>query len=65
MSSSIDLPDLVIQKCIPDCTTCPRVWTNPKLNHKIICNCIKCVHNVINQNTTSNISLVKNDRIAK
>ena len=37
------IPDLITTKCIPDCKTCSKFWTNNNFRHTIICKC-KC-HN--------------------
>jgi hypothetical protein len=39
--------DLVTTKCIPDCESCSRIWTNIDIGHKIICKC-KCHNDMSN-----------------
>jgi hypothetical protein len=41
-----EIQDLVVEECIPSCETCPCIWTNKNINHRIVCNCKKCEHGI-------------------
>jgi len=42
--SSLNLADLVIDECIPNCKLCKRVWKNEIIHHQIVCYCRNCRH---------------------
>jgi hypothetical protein len=39
-----EVPDLVIEECIPNCEQCPSSWINEQIAHRIVCRCTKCEH---------------------
>ena len=45
MMRGLALPDLEIPTCVPNCNSCPGLWINKSIHHKIVCLCCKSRHN--------------------
>jgi Zn ribbon nucleic-acid-binding protein len=40
------LPDLIVNICPLGCDgKCAEIWINDAIDHRIICDCLKCGHN--------------------